>query len=98
MRPIGRIRTPFRQASGSVIVFPEYAGGLKDLEGFERIWLIYWFDRAAGPRLLVRPYLDDVERGVFATRAPVRPNKIGMSAVRLLGIDGTRWKSPAWIC
>jgi tRNA-Thr(GGU) m(6)t(6)A37 methyltransferase TsaA len=101
MRPIGHIRTPFRQsagtpiqtsaarnAPGSVILFPEFAGGLKDLEGFERIWLIYWFDRAAEPRLLVRPYLDNNERGVFATRAPARPNKIGMSPVRLLGIEG----------
>jgi tRNA-Thr(GGU) m(6)t(6)A37 methyltransferase TsaA len=99
VKPIGIIRTPFQRpagtpiqpsrsggAKGTVEVFPEYADGLKDLDGFERIWLIYWLDRAPGPRLLVIPFLDDRERGVFATRAPCRPNAIGMSAVRLLRV------------
>jgi tRNA-Thr(GGU) m(6)t(6)A37 methyltransferase TsaA len=101
VKPIGTIGTPFREATGTPIqpsrcggakgpveVFPEYAGGLKDLDGFERIWLIYWFDRVREPRLLVTPFLDDRERGVFATRAPSRPNAIGMSAVRLLQVVG----------
>jgi tRNA-Thr(GGU) m(6)t(6)A37 methyltransferase TsaA len=63
---------------------------LKDLEGFERIWLLYWFDRAKFEKcdLVVRPYLDDTPRGVFATRAPARPNPIGLSAVRLLEVRG----------
>jgi tRNA-Thr(GGU) m(6)t(6)A37 methyltransferase TsaA len=100
-KTIGKIRTPFREpagtpiqpsraggARGTVEVFDEYADGLKDLEGFERIWLIYWLDRAPEPRLLVTPFLDNCERGVFATRAPARPNAIGMSAVRLLRIMG----------
>jgi tRNA-Thr(GGU) m(6)t(6)A37 methyltransferase TsaA len=73
---------------GTVEVFPEYADGLKDLDGFERIWLIYWFDQAPEPQLLVIPFLDDRERGVFATRAPSRPNAIGMSVVRLLQVVG----------
>jgi tRNA-Thr(GGU) m(6)t(6)A37 methyltransferase TsaA len=101
LKPIGVIRSPFQEprgtpiqppradgAKGTVEVFPEHADGLKDLDGFERIWLIYWFDRAPGPRLLVTPFLDDRERGVFATRAPTRPNAIGMSSVRLLSVVG----------
>jgi tRNA-Thr(GGU) m(6)t(6)A37 methyltransferase TsaA len=98
-KPIGIIRTPFQEptgtpiqpsrsggAKGTVGLFPEYADGLKDLDGFERIWLIYWLDRAPAPQLLVIPFLDDRERGVFATRAPGRPNAIGMSVVRLLQV------------
>lgn len=102
LRPIGVIRTPFATPAGApiqprmaegvegrVIVFEQYAAGLQDLAGFERIWLIYWFHCAAEPQLLVRPFLDDEQpRGLFATRAPCRPNPIGMSAVRLLGVDG----------
>jgi tRNA-Thr(GGU) m(6)t(6)A37 methyltransferase TsaA len=99
VKPIGIIRTPFQQPArtpiqpsqsggvkGTVEVFPEYANGLKDLDGFERIWLIYWLDRACEPQLLVIPFLDDRKRGVFATRAPSRPNAIGMSVVRLLQV------------
>ncbi len=101
LRPIGVIRTPFKEpkgtpiqpavaegASGTVTVFEEFQDGLKDLEGFDRIWLIYWLHQAPKARLLVTPFLDDHERGVFATRAPARPNPIGMSSVRLLRVDG----------
>ncbi len=101
LKPIGVIHTPFRQAPhtpiqprraqgarGTVEVFEKYREGLKDLEGFERIWLLYWFDRAAEASLRVVPYLDQCERGLFATRAPCRPNAIGMSAVRLLRVEG----------
>ena len=77
-------------AEGWVEVFHEYTEALADLDGFERVWLIYWFDRATGGKLKVKPFLDDTERGLFATRAPCRPNPIGMSAVRLLGIAGAR--------
>jgi tRNA-Thr(GGU) m(6)t(6)A37 methyltransferase TsaA len=99
VKPIDIIRTPFQEptgtpiqpsrsggAKGTVELFPEYADGLKDLDGFEWIWLIYWFDRAPESQLLVTPFLDDHEHGVFATRAPARPNAIGMSAVRLLQV------------
>ena len=73
-----------------MVVFPKFVPGLRDLEGFDRIWLLYWFDRATPTRLVVKPFLDKQERGVFATRAPCRPNAIGLSCVRLLGIDGGR--------
>jgi tRNA-Thr(GGU) m(6)t(6)A37 methyltransferase TsaA len=101
MTAIGIIHTPFIHAQGSPIqavmdndaqgtveIFPEFAEGLKDVAGFERLWLIFLLDRASAPQLIVRPYLDIVEHGIFATRAPSRPNPIGLSAVRLLGIDG----------
>lgn len=60
--------------------------GLRDLEGFERIWLVYWLHEAPPGQLLVTPFLDKTPRGVFATRAPARPTPIGMSAVRLLAV------------
>jgi len=101
--PIGVIHTPWtapagapiqpsaaRSARGWVDLDPRYAGGLKDLEGFERVWLVYVFHRCGPVRLSVRPFLDEAERGVFATRAPCWPNPIGISSVRLLGIEGAR--------
>lgn len=100
-RPIGVIRSPHatppgtpiqprmaRGVEGTVELRPEYVDGLKDLAGFDRIWLVYWLDRAPEPRLRVTPFRDTVERGLFATRAPCRPNAIGLSPVRLLGIEG----------
>jgi tRNA-Thr(GGU) m(6)t(6)A37 methyltransferase TsaA len=100
LKPIGIIHSPFQRASdtpiqgamargaeGWVEIFAEFVEGLKDLEGFERVWLIYWFDRASAPQLIVKPYLDQEEHGVFATRAPCRPNPIGLSCVRLLGVE-----------
>jgi len=99
---IGRIHSPFKQATGTPIqpsragvaegyieIASPYSAALKDLEGFDRIWLIYWFHRAAAAKLTVIPYRDIVERGLFATRAPARVNPIGLSNVRLLGIEGT---------
>lgn len=101
--PIGWIHTPFHQSKGTPIqgavaneaegrieLLPEFLPGLRDLEGFERLWLIYLLDRASAFRLQVRPYLEDQEHGVFATRAPARPNPIGLTAVRLLGIEDYR--------
>lgn len=99
---IGVIHTPFAEAAaapiqpsranrakGVVEVFDPYVAGLRDLLGFERIWLIYWLDRAAVPEsLVVTPFLDTVPHGVFATRAPSRPSGIGISAVRLLRGQG----------
>ena len=100
-RPIGVIHSPHVKPEdtpiqpsfavgieGTVEVFPEFAEGLKDIEGFSHIYLLYPFDRAGEPSLLVKPFLQDTLRGVFATRAPRRPNGIGMSLVRLLGRDG----------
>ena len=102
LTPIGIIHSPHQRAEGTPVqaalatgfqgtveVFPEYAAGLLDLDGFERIWLVYFFDRAKPAELVVTPYLDTTPHGVFATRAPCRPNPIGLSAVRLLGVVGS---------
>lgn len=71
-------------ARGQVVVDPEYAEALTDIEGFDRLWLIYWLDRVSPYRPLVTPYLDDHPHGVLATRSPARPNPIGLSVVRLV--------------
>lgn len=73
---------------GRVDIFPEFAAGLRDLEGFSHMYLIYLFHKAPAPKLTVKPFLQDVERGVFATRAPCRPNAIGVSVVELLRRQG----------
>ncbi|MBP9020753.1 MAG: tRNA (N6-threonylcarbamoyladenosine(37)-N6)-methyltransferase TrmO [Syntrophobacterales bacterium] len=98
--PIGVIRSPFKQVegmpiqpagakgiAGSVEIYEMFAEGLKDLEGFSHIILIYHLHRSRGFKLHVKPFLDDQLRGVFATRAPRRPNAIGISVVRLLQVD-----------
>jgi tRNA-Thr(GGU) m(6)t(6)A37 methyltransferase TsaA len=103
LKPIGVVRSPYHEpggtpiqpafgggARGEVEVYEEYADGLDDLEGFEHIWLIFWLHRSRPHRLKVVPYRDTVERGVFATRAPSRPNPIGLSLVRLVGREGNR--------
>jgi len=74
--------------SGQAEVFLQYAEGLHDIEGFSHIYLIYHLHQAGQPRLLVKPFLQDAEHGVFATRAPCRPNAIGISIVRLLRREG----------
>jgi tRNA-Thr(GGU) m(6)t(6)A37 methyltransferase TsaA len=61
---------------------------LRDLTDFSHIYLIYHFHQARSAQLLVKPYLQDTEQGIFATRAPFRPNPIGLSVVELLGIEG----------
>jgi tRNA (adenine37-N6)-methyltransferase len=81
-----------RGSRGVVEVFPDYAEALDDIEGFSHLHLIYWLHRAgeatnavSGARSLkVIPFLDDVPRGIFATRSPIRPNPIGLSVVRLV--------------
>lgn len=101
IEPIGVIRTPFvRQqrtpiqpstaggAVGRVEVLPMYEAALRDLGGFARIWLVYAFDRAKPWRPQVVPYRDTVPRGLFSTRAPTRPNPLGMSVVRLVSVEG----------
>ena len=87
-------RTPIqpvyaRGCPGRAEVDPRYAEGLRDIEGFSHVYLIYFFDRAHGPALTVKPFLQDVEHGVFATRSPRRPNAIGLSIVRLLRREGS---------
>ena len=98
-RPIGLIHSPFEKPAGMPIqptgaggicgtaeVFPEFATGLKDLDGFSHIILLYHFHRSGAPELVIEPFLDSQPRGVFATRAPMRPNPIGISVVRLTKI------------
>ena len=102
LQPIGVVRSQFTESAGTPVqprtaqgttataeIDPQYAGGLWRLEGFERVWLVTWLDRSAACRLRVKPYLADTECGVFATRAPSRPNPIGLSCVRLVRIEGT---------
>lgn len=74
--------------NGRVEVFPEYVDALKDLEGFSHIYLVYYFHQCQQVKLTVKPFLEDVERGLFSTRAPFRPNPIGISIVRLNKIEG----------
>lgn len=73
---------------GSVELRPEFADGLADIEGFSHLYLIYHLHQAPPPQLRVKPFLQDQEHGIFATRAPCRPNPIGMSLVRLLRREG----------
>jgi len=101
MRPIGLLRTPFdrpqgapiqpsgaKGAKGRAILEPEFEPGLKDLEGFSHLILVYYFHLSRGFELEVVPFLDHEPRGLFATRAPRRPNPIGLSTVRLVKVEG----------
>jgi len=74
---------------GRVEVLPAYAEGLQDLEGFSHIYLVYHMHKAGPAQLVVRPFLEDAPHGVFATRAPCRPNAIGLSVVRLVRREGS---------
>jgi len=78
-----------RGVRGYVEIFSEYAEGLRDIEGFSHLFLIYAFHRCPSYQLTVIPFLDTSPRGVFATRAPRRPNAIGLSVVRLIEVNGT---------
>jgi len=99
-KPIGIIHSPFKEPKGTPIqptgakgiegtveVFPEYAEGLKDVEGFSHIILIYHFHLSKGFSSRVKPYMDNEAHGVFAMRGPSRPNPIGISIVRLVRIE-----------
>jgi tRNA (adenine37-N6)-methyltransferase len=96
MEPIGVIYTPYQakdecpiqplyaaQAIGRVEVFEKYAAGLKDIESFSHIYLLYEFDRAGEVELIRPTFLDDEAHGIFATRHPCRPSGIGISIVKL---------------
>ena len=99
--PIGIIHSPFTDpadtpiqgvfadgARGEVEVFPEYAAGLKDVDGFSHLILIYHFHLAEGYSLISKPFMGDVEKGIFSIRHPRRPNPIGISIVRLENVRG----------
>ncbi|MEA1995228.1 MAG: tRNA (N6-threonylcarbamoyladenosine(37)-N6)-methyltransferase TrmO [Campylobacterota bacterium] len=98
-KPIGIIHSEFKKKDGipiqptgaskirgKVEVFPDYVLGLRDLEGFSHIYLIYHFHLSESYSLFTKPFMDDKKHGVFATHAPRRPNAIGMSVVRLVSI------------
>lgn len=98
---VGVVESRFEQQTGTPIqgkmapeetarikIYDEFAPGLKDIEGFSHIYVFFKFDRTAGSQLLVKPYLDTVERGIFATRSPLRPNPLGMTIVRLDRVEG----------
>lgn len=84
------IQASHSTAQGWVELFPEYQTGLQDLDGFSHIFLLYVFHCSRGFNLTVQPFLDNVQRGLFATRHPCRPNPIGLSIVRLLYIQENR--------
>jgi tRNA (adenine37-N6)-methyltransferase len=99
--PIGIIHTPFESKEGmpiqpagaagikgKIVLNHDLVDGLLDLDGFSHIYLIYYFHQSAGFELQVTPFLDDNEHGIFATRAPRRPNQIGISVVKLLSVTG----------
>jgi len=101
--PIGIIHTPFlsnedmpiqgiggKGIKATIEIYPEFTAGLKDLEGFSHIILLYHLHLVEKSALIVKPFLDDKERGIFATRSPVRPNPIGMTTVRLIEIIDNR--------
>lgn len=102
-QPIGVIYSPFTEAKGTPIqptaagdisgiveISPDYAPGLKDIEGFSHLILIYHLHLIEQSSLLVKPFLDNELHGIFATRSPSRPNSIGLSVVRLEKVEGPR--------
>jgi tRNA (adenine37-N6)-methyltransferase len=101
LKPIGVIHTPYKdkkgmpiqgrfekEVTGQIEIFPEYQEGLKGVEGFSHLILIYHFDRAKEEKLTGKPFLEDNQHGIFAIRSPNRPNHIGFSTVKLEKIDG----------
>lgn len=96
LRSIGVLHTPFMEkgttpiqasrsdAVGQAEIYPEYVEGLRDLDGFSHIILVYYFHLSENYALVVKPFLDDEKRGLFATRYPCRPNPIGLSIVKLV--------------
>lgn len=100
VRPIGYISTAHKEQAGTpiqagldksggakIVVNEEFREGLSDLDGFERIWVIAWLDRSVKYKIKVIPYRDTVERGLFATRAPSRPNSLGLSCLEIRSVD-----------
>ncbi|MFO0739398.1 MAG: tRNA (N6-threonylcarbamoyladenosine(37)-N6)-methyltransferase TrmO [Labilithrix sp.] len=100
-RPIAYVRSPYKEkadaprqgilaedVTATIELGLEYRDALDDLSGFERVWVLFWFDRAEGWKPKVLPPRSDTKRGVFATRSPHRPNPIGMTAVRLDRVEG----------
>lgn len=103
IEPIGTIHSPYQTiedmpiqpkgaatVTGHVLLNDQYIAGLQDIEGFSHIYLIYSFHQANRTELLTTPFLDKQQRGVYATRSPLRPNHIGISIVELTKVEGNR--------
>lgn len=103
MRPIGFVRSPYTETSqipkgpgakhdaeGVLELLTEYEAGLKDVEGFSHLFVLWVFDRATGYDLVATPPVDPRPHGVFSTRSPRRPNPIGLTVVRVLGVEGNK--------
>jgi tRNA-Thr(GGU) m(6)t(6)A37 methyltransferase TsaA len=104
LTPIGIIHTPFKEQQGTPIqtskdenhsegwieIFPEYEKGLKDIEHFSHLILIFIFHKSIGYSLTAKPYLEDVEHGIFSIRGPKRPNPIGFSIVKLEKVENNK--------
>jgi tRNA (adenine37-N6)-methyltransferase len=103
IQPIGIIHTPHTDVKnmpiqpiaadgiqGYIELFPEYVEGLKDIEGFSHLTLLYRFHKVTSHELVVVPFMDTEKRGIFACKAPKRPNAIGLSTVKLLGVEGNK--------
>ncbi|HEY1493133.1 MAG TPA: tRNA (N6-threonylcarbamoyladenosine(37)-N6)-methyltransferase TrmO [Candidatus Solibacter sp.] len=101
MEPIGYVKSPYgktqeipkglgakHETEGVLEIRTEFEAGLKDIEGFSHLYVIWTFDRSEGFALEVTPPSDDRPHGVFATRSPRRPNPIGLTVVELLGREG----------
>jgi tRNA-Thr(GGU) m(6)t(6)A37 methyltransferase TsaA len=100
-RPVGFVRSPFQDLAGmplqsvaaddvrgEIVIYDEFAAGLADLDGFSHVFVVSHLHRAVPGGLRVMPFLDDSERGVFATRSPRHPNPIGLSVMRLVSASG----------
>ena len=103
VKPIGIIYTPYKDvkgmpiqgrfeknAKGQIEIFPEYIQGLKDIEGFSHVILIYYFDKAKEEKVVGKPFLEDEPHGIFAIRSPMRPNHIGFSIVKLEKVEDNK--------
>jgi tRNA-Thr(GGU) m(6)t(6)A37 methyltransferase TsaA len=99
IKPIGIINTPYNKpkgipiqgkfekgVTGTIRLFPKYQAGLKDIEGFSHVILIYHFNRSKEERLVSKPFLENIEHGIFAIRSPHRPNHIGFSIVKIKSV------------
>ena len=103
IKPIGTIHSPYTsiedmpiqpkgatEVSGYIELDEKYIDGLRDLDGFSHIYLLYSFHKAKRTEMYVTPFMDNQKRGVFSTRSPLRPNHIGMSIVNLTGVEGNK--------
>jgi len=102
LRPIGTLHTPWRNIAEcprngrqpnpaplcTAVVLPEFLEGLRSIEGFSHLILLYWLDPVKPPELTFTPPFDTQSRGIFSTRSPRRPNPIGLSVVVFDGMDG----------